>query len=88
MYTIMSSINCFKKAKQCDNVYSVLPIHGDRVGNMKKHIHTIYIHTHTHFFSKLIMVIASREENGVMGTRGRKEAYTLYILLYHLNSVQ
>lgn len=69
-------------------MYNMLPIHEDRVGNMKKHIYTIYIHTRIYFFSKLIMVTASREENGVMRTGGRKEAYTLYILLYHLKMIQ
>lgn len=60
-------------------MYSMLPISRRRVGNMK--IHTL--------FFKLVTVVASREENGVLGTGEGKEAdFSLYTLLYHLNFVQ
>lgn len=42
---------------------------------------------HTLFF-KLVTVVASREENGVLGTEGKEADFSLYTLLYHLNFVQ
>lgn len=60
-------MKCFKKAQNSVRVHidSMLPIHRDRVGNMKIHIYTIHTQTHT-FFSKLVMIVASKEGNGVL----------------------
>lgn len=80
-------MKCFTKAQNSVTVCidSMLPIYRESEEYEKTYLY--YTYTDTYFFSKLVMIVASKEGNGVL-EMGMEKGLHFEHSLYHLNSVQ